>query len=126
MGTSRGARILSAQDGMTLTEVVVAALVLTVGSLAVLSLLGASARNSYRAEQSQVVDNRLQDEMEKVQQLADNDNYERIALSQAPAASSDPNNPASRVSGTSYAVNPTGTGLGPMDFDGGGAPPSTP
>ncbi|MFL5906863.1 MAG: hypothetical protein ACJ75Z_04605, partial [Solirubrobacterales bacterium] len=62
MGTSRGARILSAQDGMTLTEVVVAALVLTVGSLAVLSLLGASARNSYRADQSQVVDNRLQDE----------------------------------------------------------------
>jgi type II secretory pathway pseudopilin PulG len=110
---------------MTLTEVVVAALVLTLGSLAVLSLLGATVKNSYRAEQSQVVNNRLQDEMEKVQQLADNDNYDRIALSQAPAPSSDPNNPASRVSGTSYAVNRNGTGLQPMVFDGGGLPPVT-
>src|SRR4029079_443532 len=111
---------LSEEHGMTLTEVVVAALVLTLGSLAVLSWLGATVKNSYRAEQSQVVNNRLQDEMEKVQQLADNDNYDRIALSQAPAPSSDPNTPASRVSGTSYAVNRNGTGLQPMVFDGGG------
>jgi hypothetical protein len=110
---------------MTLTEVVVAALVLTLGSLAVLSLLGASVKNSYRGEQSQVVNNRLQDEMEKIQQLADNDNYDRIALSQAPAPSSDPNNPASRVSGTSYAVNRNGTGLQPLVFDGGGVAPVT-
>jgi Tfp pilus assembly protein PilV len=108
---------------MTLVEVVVASLVLTLGSLAVLSLVSASARNSYRAEQSQVVSNRLQDEMEKIQQLADNADYDRIALSQAPAPSSDPNDPASRVSGTSYAVNRNGTGLEPMVFDGGGIAP---
>jgi hypothetical protein len=108
---------------MTLTEVVVAALVLTIGALAVLSLVGASARNSYRAEQSQVVSDRLQDELEKFQQLADNANYDRIALSQGPAPSANPQDPASRVSGTSYAVNRDGTGLQPMVFDGGGIPP---
>jgi prepilin-type N-terminal cleavage/methylation domain-containing protein len=116
-------RRLTAQDGMTLIEVVVAALVLALGSLAVLSLVSAGARNSYRAEQSQVVSDRLQYEMEKAHQLADSADYDRIALSQAPAASSDPNDPAYRVSGTSYAVNRDGTGLEPMLFNGGGLAP---
>jgi Tfp pilus assembly protein PilV len=110
---------------MTFMEVIVAALVLTIGSLAVLSLVGASVRNNYRAEQSQVVSNRLQDEMEKLRQLADDANYDRIALSGAPAHSSDPSDPAWRVSGTSYAVNRNGTGLQQMVFDGGGVAPTT-
>jgi hypothetical protein len=116
---------LRAQDGMTFTEVIVAALVLTLGSLAVLSLVGASVKNNYRAEQSQVVSNRLQDEMEKFKQLADDVNYDRIGLTQAPVHSSDPNDPGWRVSGSSYAVNRNGTGLQPMVFDGGGFAPVT-
>jgi len=110
---------------MTFTEVIMAALVLTIGSLAVLSLVGASVKNNYRAEQSQVVSDRLQDEMEKFKQLADNTNYDRIALTSAPAHSTDPNDPAYRVSGSSYAVNRNGTGLQPMVVDGGGLAPVT-
>jgi Tfp pilus assembly protein PilV len=111
------------EAGLTLAEVMVAALVLTLGALAVLSLVGASARNSFRTEQSQVVANRLQDELEKFRQLADNANYDRIALDQAPAASSNPNDPAYRVSGTDYAVNRDGTGLQAMVLNSGGIDP---
>jgi Tfp pilus assembly protein PilV len=103
--------------GLTLVEVMMAALVLVLGSLAVLSLVSASARNSFRAEQSQVIANRLQDELEKFRQLADNANYDRIALTSAPAASSDPNDPAYRVSGTTYAVNRDRTGFQAMVFN---------
>jgi type II secretory pathway pseudopilin PulG len=93
------------EEGVTLVEVVVAALVLVLGALAVLGLVTAAARNSFRAEQSQVVANRLQDELEKFRQLADNANYDRIALTSAPTASSDPHDPAYRVNGSTYAVN---------------------
>jgi type II secretory pathway pseudopilin PulG len=96
---------MKGEEGLTLVEVVVAALVLVLGALAVLGLVTASARNSFRAEQSQVVANRLQDELEKFRQLADNASYDQLALSSAPAASSDPNDPAYRVSGSTYAVN---------------------
>jgi Tfp pilus assembly protein PilV len=110
---------------MTFIEVIVAALVLTLGSLAVLSLVGASFRNNYRAEQSQVVSDRLQDELEKFKQLANATDYDRIALTQTPAHSTDPSDPAWRVSGSSYAVNRDGTGLQPMVVDGGGLAPAT-
>jgi Tfp pilus assembly protein PilV len=116
---------LRSEAGLTLAEVMVAALVLTLGALAVLSLVSASARNSFRTEQSQVVANRLQDELEKFRQLADNANYDRIALASAPAASSDPNDPAYRISGTNYAVNRDGTGPQPMVFDSSGISPTS-
>jgi Tfp pilus assembly protein PilV len=114
---------LRAQDGLTLAEVTMAALVLILGALAVLSLVSASARNSFRAEQSQTVANRLQDELEKFRQLADNANYDRIALGQAPTASSDPNDPDYRVSGSTYAVNRNRTGFQAMVISGGGFAP---
>jgi Tfp pilus assembly protein PilV len=123
MCTSRRIRALRAQDGLTLAEVTMAALVLILGALAVLSLVSASARNSFRAEQSQTVANRLQDELEKFRQLADNANYDRIALGQAPTASSDPNDPDYRVSGSTYAVNRNRTGFQAMVISGGGFAP---
>ena len=45
-------------------EVMVAALILIGGSLALLALVDTAARSTFRAEQSQVVSDRLQQEME--------------------------------------------------------------
>jgi len=111
---------LRTEAGLTLAEVVMAALVLVLGALAVLGLVSASARNSFRAEQSQTVANRLQDELEKFRQLANSTDYDRIALNQAPTPSSDPNDPAWRISGSTYAVNRNRTGFQAMVFGAGG------
>jgi type II secretory pathway pseudopilin PulG len=114
---------LRSESGMTLAEVMIASLVLAFSSLAVLNLIASGARTNYRAEQSQVVADRLQSEMEKVKQLADTTNYTRIALSQAPSHSDDVNDPAYRVSGTTYNVAPNGNSFQTMVIDAGGLPP---
>jgi len=111
---------LRSESGMSMAEVMIASLILAASSLAVLNLVASGARTNYRAEQSQVVSDRLQSEMEKVKQLADNANYERIALSSAPAHSVDVNNPDYRVSGTSYNVAANGSELQAMVIGGAG------
>jgi type II secretory pathway pseudopilin PulG len=105
------------QRGMTIVEVVVAAMLLTIGSLAVLSLVGASARQNFRSEQSQVVSNRLQQEMEKIKALADVD-YDQVALTGLPTDSTDTRSPAWRVSGLNFAVAQDGTQLRPLVYNG--------
>ena len=119
MGLARR-RLAGGQEGMTMIEVMVAALILVIGSLAVLSLVGASAHNSYRAEQSQVVSNRLQQEMEKIQQLS----YDQVALTGLPPDSSDPHVPSWRVSGTSFSVTQDGTQLRSLVYNGSSLYPS--
>jgi Tfp pilus assembly protein PilV len=113
----RIARLGGDQQGMTIVEVVVAAMIMTIGSLAVLSLVGASARQNFRSEQSQVVSDRLQQEMEKIKALADVD-YDQVALSSLPADSTDPRNPAWRISGSNYAVKQDGSQFRPMAYNG--------
>ena len=85
-------------EGFTVVEVAVAAMLLALASLAVLGLVSAANRNNYRASQSQVVNDRLQQEMERIRALP----YDQIALTGAPASSSNPANPNSRVSGARY------------------------
>src|ERR1051325_1840415 len=100
MSTSRVSARLRADQGMTIAEVMVALLVLAIASMAVLNLATAAVHNSYRGEQSQVVSNRLQQEMEKIQSLP----YGQIALTGVPADSPNTSNPAWRVQGTSYSI----------------------
>jgi Tfp pilus assembly protein PilV len=114
---------LRSESGMSMAEVMIASLILAASSLAVLNLVASGARTNYRAEQSQVVSDRLQSEMEKVKQLADNASYDRIALTAAPAHSNDPNDPAYRVSGATYNVAPHGTLFQPLVIDGAGMAP---
>jgi hypothetical protein len=83
----------------------IAMLILAIGGLAVLGLVSSSAHNSYRGEQSQVVSNRLQQEMEKIRQLP----YIQIALTGLPPDSTDTQNPGWRVAGTNYAIAQDGT-----------------
>src|SRR4051794_22501940 len=93
-----------AEAGFTVIEVVVAVLLLAIGALALLGLVDSTSRSNYRAQQSQVVSDRLQQEMEAIKQLP----YAQVSLTAVPAPSSDPANPNSRVSGAQFNVDRTG------------------
>jgi len=105
---------LRREDGLTVVEVMVAAMIMIVGGLAVLQLVDAAARNNYRGEQSQVSSNRLQQEMEKIKQLP----YEEIALTGVPADTSDLTDPRWRTQGTSFAVTQQGGSTQPLVYNG--------
>src|SRR5215213_5296590 len=107
-------RVAPREDGMSMAEVMIAMLVLAGGALAVLNLIGAAAHSSYRGEQSQVVSDRLQQEMERIQSLP----YDQIALSGLPADSTDTTSPAWRVQGTSYSVTQNGSQPAPLVYNG--------
>jgi len=107
-------RDIRGQDGFTMIEVMVAALLLTLGSLAILGLVSTQAHTTYRSEQSQVVSNRLQAEMEKVKQIP----YAQLALSSLPADTPDTTDPRWRVSGTNYSATENGATPRPMVYNG--------
>jgi len=98
------------EAGFTVVEVVIAAVILVIGGLAVFSLVSAAIGNNFRTEQSQVVSDQLQQELEKVKQLP----YAQVALTSLPTHSTDAANPSFRVSGTQFNVNRTGS---PANFN---------
>ena len=108
-------RIRNSQAGFTVVEVMVAGMLVVIGSLGVLSIVDASTRNTYRSEQSQVVVNQLQAEMEKIKRIP----FTEVALTGTPAHSTDPADPAWRVSGTQFATSPDGTDLRELVVNGG-------
>jgi hypothetical protein len=110
IGRSALVRRARAEDGLTVVEVVVAGMILVVGSLGVLGMVDTAGRNAFRAEQGQVVSNVLQREMEAIRELP----YEEAALATLPAQESGENNPNSRVSGTAFYTNRAGAGLRPL------------
>lgn len=109
-------RLASEQSGLTVVEVMVAALLLSVGALAVLQVADSASRNTFRGEQSQVVSNTLQSEIEEMKRAP----YEQLALTSVPSPSSDPRNPNSRVSGTTFDPAADGSTPSPpaMVYDG--------
>lgn len=111
-------RLRSEERGMTIVEGVVAALLLTLGALSALQVFDAGARNTFRAEQSQVINNRLQAELEEIRRLP----YVDIALEEQPGSSANSNDPRWRVQGTRYAVGRDGSGLKEMVYKGGVKP----
>ena len=108
------ARKSTSESGMTIVEVVVAAVIVVLGSLAVFSLVAASARNNFRAEQSQVANNRLQQEMEKIKQLP----YDQVAVTDIPSDTSDVTDPRWRITSASYAIRTDGTLPAPIVYNG--------
>ena len=88
--------------GFTVVEVLIAAVLLAITAIAVFGLVDAASRNNYRSQQSQVENDRLQQEMEKLKQVP----YDQLALTSLPAHSSASNDPNSRVSGTTFNVSP--------------------
>lgn len=109
-GSPRGWR---SDAGVTIVEVVVAALILAVGSLAVLGLVDGASRASFRAEQSQSVSDKLQQEVERLKAAS----FSGLALKAAPSSSSDTSSPANRVTGTSYYVDRAKTTSAPLVID---------
>jgi hypothetical protein len=114
MGIKRRYKALRMEEGISMVEVMVAAMILTLGALAMLGLVSSQAHNTYRAQQSQVVSNRLQEEMQKITQLP----YAQIAMSGLPADTADTSDPRWRMSGTSYSVTQDGTQLRPVVVNG--------
>jgi hypothetical protein len=102
------------EAGFTVAEALVATFLLVLGALAIMAVLAAANRNTFRVEQSQVVSNRLQAELERVKQLR----FDEVALTSAPAASSDPRDPNSRVSGTTFDLTGGPGGYAPLVYNG--------
>ena len=102
------------EQGFTVAEALVAAFLVILGALAVMAVLVAASRSTYRTEQSQVVVNRLQDELEQVKQLP----FEQVALAAAPQASQDPQDPNSRVSGAEFDVGDDAASYAPLVYNG--------
>jgi hypothetical protein len=106
---------------MSIVEVVVAGMLLIIGALAVLGFADTANRTTYRAEQSQVVVDRLQAEMEKLRQLT----FDEVALTSAPPVPADPDL-AARLSGGNFKLGRDGTDPRPLAVAGGTAPSGKP
>src|SRR5687768_6583781 len=89
---------LGDERGFTIIEGVVACMLITIGALATLQIFSAATQNTFRAEQSQVVNARLQSELEKINALP----YSQASMTESVAAVSDPNDPRSRISGSTF------------------------
>ncbi len=93
-----------------------AALILTLASAALFGVLASAVRNNARAKATQVALDRAQQEMEKLHSLS----YEELALTVAPAASSNPLNPNNRVVNENFALQREPAGeYAPMVVNGG-------
>jgi hypothetical protein len=112
------ARLTGGEVGMTVVEVLVAGVILVIGSLGVLSMVDVASRNTFRAEQSQTLNNVLQREMEELRRLP----YEQLGMTTLPIQEVSGNNPNSRVSGTAFFTNRNGTALKPFVSGGSVAP----
>ncbi|HVV89817.1 MAG TPA: prepilin-type N-terminal cleavage/methylation domain-containing protein [Solirubrobacterales bacterium] len=93
-------------EGFTLIEVLVAAIVLTLGSLAVFTVFASGIKNVQRGRETQIGVSVAQREMEKVHSLK----FSEVLLMAAPETSAEVASPAHRVSSarTEYNLNRTG------------------
>jgi len=87
------------EAGFTIIEVLVAALVLAIASMATFGVLASTVRNTQRAKATQVAINQAQQELEKLHSLS----FDELALTVTPAHASSVLNPNHRV------VNGNGT-----------------
>jgi len=82
-------RPLRQEDGLTLVEVLVAAIVLALAAMATFGVLAAATRNAQRAQATQVALDKAQEEIEKLHTLS----YEELALFVPPDDAINPLNP---------------------------------
>ncbi|HEX6752098.1 MAG TPA: type II secretion system protein [Solirubrobacterales bacterium] len=87
------------EAGFTIIEVLVAALILAIASMATFGVLASTVRNTQRAKATQVAINQAQQELEKLHSLS----YDQLALTVTPSYVSSTLNPNHRV------VNSNGT-----------------
>jgi type II secretory pathway pseudopilin PulG len=97
---AKRARGMDPQAGMTIIEVLVAALVLALGAAATFGVLTSASKNAQRAKSTQVALNRAQLEMETLRSLSSN----QLAMTDAPNHSSSPLSPNYRVLNGTFAL----------------------
>lgn len=88
------------EDGFTIVEVLIAALILVAGAIATFGVLASATVDNQRAKATQVALDRAEQEMELLRSLSD----EELALTAAPVHSSEEENPSFRVSNGKYAL----------------------
>lgn len=111
------------ETGLTLIEVMVAAVILVLGAMATFGILSAATKNAQRAKASQATLHLAQEEMERMRSLP----YGKLAVSSVPAASSNPLNPNSRILGSTFALRKTPPGESePLVVDPEGISPQSP
>jgi prepilin-type N-terminal cleavage/methylation domain-containing protein len=86
-------KLVDTERGFTLIEVLVAILLLTLGSLAIFTVFASAVRNVQRGREAQVGVSVAQREMEKIRSLK----YSEILLKTAPETSTEAGNPGVRV-----------------------------
>jgi type II secretory pathway pseudopilin PulG len=98
--TSQAGAPRSREAGFTIVEMVVAALILSVGALTTFGLLSAATKNTQRAKATQVALNRAQQELEAMRSLPN----DQLAMTAAPAHVSNQLSPNYRVSNGTFAL----------------------
>jgi type II secretory pathway pseudopilin PulG len=93
-------RIGDGESGLTMVEVLVAAVVLVMGAAAAFGVLGAATKNAQRAKATQVALDLAQEEMERLHSIP----YEEIAVNSMPLASTNEKSPNSRITGSTFAL----------------------
>jgi prepilin-type N-terminal cleavage/methylation domain-containing protein len=88
------------ERGMTLIEVIVAALIMAMVAMATFALLASATKNAQRARETQLTLDLAQEEIERLRSVP----YEQLAISFAPTPSPSSRNPDSRVSGSTFAL----------------------
>lgn len=93
-------RVRRGERGLTIVEAMVAMLVLAVGVLGTVELVSSTKRGSAVAERTSVGVVQAEQELEELRDME----YDKLALAAAPQATSDPEDPRSRVSGGRFQV----------------------
>jgi hypothetical protein len=88
------------ESGLTIIEVLVAAVILVLGSAATFGIFGAATKNAQRAKATQVALDLAQEELERLHGIP----YSSLALNSLPQESSSSLNPGYRVSGETFAL----------------------
>jgi Tfp pilus assembly protein PilE len=88
------------EDGFTIIEVLIAALVLVMGAFATFGVLRAATLNTQRAKATQVALDRAQQELEALRSIPNKE----LAMTASPPHSTDSKSPDYRVSGGTFAL----------------------
>jgi type II secretory pathway pseudopilin PulG len=91
---------MNREDGFTIVEVLIAALILVAGAIATFGVLASATVDNQRAKATQVALDKAEQEIEKLRSYSD----EELALTAAPPHSSEEETPDFRVNAGKYAL----------------------
>jgi type II secretory pathway pseudopilin PulG len=93
-------KLFRKEEGFTIVEMVVTALVLSLGAAAVFTMLSSATKNTQRAKSTQVALDLAQHELEKLRGIPNS----QLALTRPPSHVAYALNPSFRVSGSTFAL----------------------